>query len=85
MPVWLVRTTWNEDETEANEQWEVNAETAHEAVEQVTTRLRFAPHHVEARLCSPDDTACGIDLQPGQVRRHPAQLIPVGTGHARGV
>jgi len=75
MPVWLVKTTWNEDETEASEQWEVNADTAHDAVKEVTTRLRFQPHHVEARLCSPevDDTARGIELLPGQVRRIPPQ------------
>jgi len=71
MPVWLVRTTSNEDETEASEQWEVNAETAHDAVKEVTTRLRFRPHHVEARLRPPEagEKAGAIDLQPGEARR----------------
>ena len=64
MPVWLVKTTWNENEAEASEQWEVNAATAHEAVKEVTTHLRFQPHHVEARIFLPE-----VDLQPGQVRR----------------
>ena len=72
MPVWLVKTIWNEDETEATEEWQVNADTAADAVTEVVTRLRFQPHHVEARLCSPD-TARGIDLQPGHVRRVPPQ------------
>jgi hypothetical protein len=52
MPVWLVKATWIEDEAEASEQWEVNAETAHDAVKAVSTHIRFRPHHVEARLCS---------------------------------
>jgi len=69
MPVWLVRTTWKEDETEATEQWEVNANTAADAMKEVAPHLRFPPHHVEARLCSPDDTTRGTGLQPGQVRR----------------
>ena len=69
MPVWLVRTTWTEDEVEASEQWEVNADTVYEAVKDVTTRLRFQPHHVEARLCL--EEAYTIGLQPGQVRRVP--------------
>jgi hypothetical protein len=50
MPFWLVKATWVEDESDASEQWEVNAETAHEAVKTVSTHLRFQPHHVEARL-----------------------------------
>ena len=71
MPVWLVRTTSNEDETEASEQWEVNAETAHEAVKAVTMRLRFRPHQIEARLRPPEagEKAGAIDLQPGEARR----------------
>lgn len=71
MPVWLVKTIWNEDETEATEQWEVNAGTVDEAVREVTTRLRFPPHHVEARLSllEADEKAGTIDLEPGQVRR----------------
>ena len=43
MPLWLVRATWREDEAEASEQWEVNAETAQDAVQAVATHLRFHP------------------------------------------
>lgn len=69
MPVWLVRTNWIEDEVEASEQWEVNADTAHDAVKEVTTHIRFQPHHVEAKLCLPEDKGRAIDLRPGQARR----------------
>ena len=34
MPVWLGKATWIEDEAEASEQGEVNAATAHDAVEE---------------------------------------------------
>jgi hypothetical protein len=75
MPIWLVKATWIEDEAEASERWEVNADTAHDAVEKVTSRLRFHPHHVEARLCSPDDEdkARAVGLLPGGARRIPPQ------------
>jgi hypothetical protein len=74
MPVWLVKATWVEDEAEASEQWEVNADTAHDAVKAVATRLRFHPHHVEARLCSAEaEEALAIDLVPGEARRLPPQ------------
>jgi hypothetical protein len=75
MPFWLVKATWVEDEAEASEQWEVNADTAHDAVKAVATRLRFHPHHVEARLCSAeaDDRPLAIDLAPGEARRLPRQ------------
>jgi len=71
MPLWLVKATWAEDEAEANEQWEVNAETAHDAVKAVATHLRFQPHHVEARRCEPEgaDKAVTGDLSPGEARR----------------
>jgi hypothetical protein len=70
MPVWLVKATWIEDEAEASEQWEVNAATAHDAIKETTTHIRFHPHHVEARLCLPEvaDKA-PVDLLPGQARR----------------
>ena len=47
--------------------------TAHSAVMEVTSRLRFHPHHVEARLCSPEekDKARAPDLVPGGLRRIP--------------
>ena len=75
MPVWLVRATWIEDEAEASEQWEVNADSAHDAVKAVSTHLRFHPHHVEARLCpaEAEDKAHAMDLLPGEARRLPPQ------------
>lgn len=69
MAVWLVRTTWMEDETEATEQWEAEAETAADAVKDVTAHLRFPPHDVEARLCEPDPGTTRVALRPGEVRR----------------
>jgi hypothetical protein len=69
MAIWLVKATWIEDEAEAAEQWAVNAETAYEAVRDVTTRLRFQPHHVEARVAGAGDGARSIDLPPGQAQR----------------
>ena len=75
MPIWLVKATWFEDEAEASEQWEVNANTPHDAVREVTTHIRFPPHHVEARLQSHDvaDRAHAAGLLPGQARRIPSQ------------
>jgi hypothetical protein len=74
MPIWLVKATWIENEAQASEQWEVNADTAHDAVKEVTTHIRFPPHHVEARLCLPEveDKALAIDLPPGDARRIPS-------------
>jgi hypothetical protein len=73
MPIWLVRATWTADEAEASEQWAVNADTAHHAVQAVTTHIRFPPHHVEARVCSAEgaDEARTRDLLPGEARRVP--------------
>lgn len=73
MPIWLVKATWTEDEAEASEQWHVNAGTAHDAVKEVSTHLRFHPNHVEARQCVPerDDGSLVADLAPGQARRIP--------------
>ena len=68
MPIWLVKTTWLEDETEATEQWEVNADTEQVAVEEVGKHVRFPPHHVEARL-RPEAESKKTTLSPGQVRR----------------
>jgi hypothetical protein len=64
MALWLVRATWTEDETEASEQWEVNAGTAHDAVREVTAFLRFQPHHVEAKLLSQESKAAGKSSEP---------------------
>jgi hypothetical protein len=73
MSIWLVKATWSEDEAEVSEQWEMNAITAHDAVKGVTTRLRFNPHHIEARLFSEDaeHKTRAIDLLPGEARRLP--------------
>lgn len=67
MSTWTVRATWIEDEAEVSEQWETNAVTAHDAVRQAMTHMRFAPHHVEARRA---DRATA--LKPGESRRLPA-------------
>lgn len=74
-PVWLVKATWIEDEAEASEQWEVNADTAHQALAQVTTHFCFHPHHVEVRLRLPEgeEKARTNDLPPGKARRVPSQ------------
>jgi hypothetical protein len=71
--MWLVKATWIEDEAEASEQWEVNANAAHEAVREVAAHLRFQPLHVEARLCTPEleKEALAADLPPGEARRVP--------------
>lgn len=66
MPNWLVKATWIEDEVEASEQWEVGADTAHEAIKEVTMNLRYQPHHVEARRGEGD-------LPHAQMRRVPPQ------------
>jgi hypothetical protein len=75
MPIWLVKATWIEDDAEVSEQWQANADTAHEAVKAVATRLRFRPHHVEARLrlAEAEDEPRAIDLRPGDARRLPRQ------------
>jgi hypothetical protein len=72
MPIWRVKATWTEDEAEASEQWEVNAATAHEAVEEAMRHIRFLPHHVEARLCTPglEEASSKVDLPRGQGRRN---------------
>ena len=45
MTIWIVKATWVEDETDASEEWEVNAATAQEAMREATPRMRFQPHH----------------------------------------
>lgn len=71
MPIWIVKATWTEDESDASEQWEVNAATAHDAVREATTHIRFQPHHVEARhrYSAGEDHVDATDLPPGQARR----------------
>jgi hypothetical protein len=71
MHVWLVKATWIEDEAEVSERWEVNADTAPDAVKAVSAHLRFLPHHVEAKLCvaEAEDKAHARNLLPGEARR----------------
>lgn len=73
MPIWIVKATWMEDEAEASEQWEVNAPTAHDAVREVTTHIRFQPHHVEARhrTSQAGSDSGEAELPPGHARRVP--------------
>lgn len=73
MPLWMVKATWFEDEAETSEQWEVNAETAQDAVTVISTHLRFQPHHVELRRCELEgaDKSLAVDLSPGKARRVP--------------
>lgn len=71
MSIWIVKATWIEDETDASEQWEVNAATAQEAMQEAAVRMRFQPHHVEVRRLS--DAADKTELAPGQSRHMPAR------------
>ena len=72
MLLWVVKATWTEDEAEASEQWQVNAPTAHEAVREVSTHLRFQPHHVEAAHWKGEQDLAP-DLPPGEARGLPAK------------
>jgi hypothetical protein len=73
MSLWMVKATWIEDEAEASEQWEVNAETAQEALNAVATHLCFHSHHVEVKRYEPGsaDRTLATDLSPGETRRIP--------------
>lgn len=73
MPVWMVKATWIEDEAEASEQWEVSAATAHDAVGEVTARLRFQPHHVDARRLTEAEARSALAGAGGAARRTPPQ------------
>lgn len=64
----MVKATWIEDEAETTQEWEVNAETAHDAVKAATTHIRFPPHHVEARRGSAEDEKRARGLRPGEAR-----------------
>jgi hypothetical protein len=75
MPLWLVKATWCEDEAEASEKWEANAEKVQDAVAAVTARLRFHPHHIEARRCELD----GVD----KISRKICHLATHGVSHSR--
>lgn len=67
MPVWRVKATWLEDETQASEEWFVNSESVQDAIRETVTHVRFQPHHVEAKLQTKDDDA--PFLKPGEIRR----------------
>ena len=74
MSIWIVRVNWGEDDTAATELWAVNAPTAEEAVQEATTRVRYLPHHVDARLHNPDiDPPGALDVGPGQARLIPSR------------
>jgi hypothetical protein len=62
-----------EDETEASEQWQVDAGTAHEAIKAVSVHMRFPPHHVEVNRASPDDAATTRSLPRGEARHTPSR------------
>jgi hypothetical protein len=49
----------------------VNAQTAHEAIEDITSHIAFSPHHVEASLNAPSAGGPSDEggLPPGQMRR----------------
>jgi hypothetical protein len=66
----MVTAVWREDEAEASERWEVNAQSAHEAIGQVATHIRFQPHHLEASLLTAGETK---ELGPGEVKRFTAE------------
>ncbi len=68
MPIWLVKTTWREDETDASEQWVVNADTEQAAVDEINKYVRFRPQRIEASL-QPTFSEDETELLPGQVRR----------------
>lgn len=66
MATWRVRATWHEDETEATEEWQVEAANAEEAVASVSGHVRFPPHHVEVR-----EEAAGVaDRNASGAARH---------------
>lgn len=66
MAIWSVKATWIEDDAEMTEHWAANADTADDAVRIVSARLRFHPHHAEARLLHDADDS---DIPPNEARR----------------
>jgi hypothetical protein len=66
MALWLVTASWNDDDAELTQQWEVNVPTEDEAVREVTMLLPSKPHHIEAKLVSED---LAPDLGLGQARK----------------
>jgi hypothetical protein len=73
MSIWIVRVSWNEDDTAATELWAVNTPTADEAVREASTHVRYPPHHVDVRPYDPDiDPPSALDVESGQVRLIPS-------------
>lgn len=68
MATWRVRATWREDETEATEEWLVEAASVQDAVASVNGHVRFPPHHVEARE---DPAAMPVSEAAGAARHVP--------------
>ncbi len=66
MPLWLVRTSWKDDEAEVTQRWEVNAPSEAAALCQVEMMLAHRAESIEARPL-PDGAA--PDLAPGEVRQ----------------
>jgi hypothetical protein len=62
MPTWTVKATWIEDEALVSEQWNIASDTVADAVRDVTSRLRFRPHHVEARLLSESEEGSTLGI-----------------------
>jgi hypothetical protein len=70
MPIWVVKAIWKEDDADVSERWEVSAPTAHDAVREAMTHIRFQPHYVQAHQFVPEEGA-EADLLPGESRRLP--------------
>ena len=66
MALWVVTASWNDDEAELTQQWEVNVPTEDEAVREVAMLLPSKPQHVGVKPLSED---VAPDLGPGQARK----------------
>jgi len=66
MPLWLVTASWDDDEAQLTQQWEVNVPTEDEAAREVAMLLPSKPQHVEVKLLSEEFAP---DLSPGQARK----------------
>jgi hypothetical protein len=66
MPLWLVTASWDDDEAQLTQQWEVNVPTEDEAAREVAMLLPSKLQHVEVKLLSEEFAP---DLSPGQARK----------------
>ena len=66
MPLWLVTASWDDDEAQLTQQWEVNVPTEDEAAREVAMLLPSKPQHVGVKLLSEEFAP---DLSPGQARK----------------